>query len=161
MFSEKDYNSFISKIEPIIIDTYEPNPSEEAIKNGKYFFQNGFWPATKDYIYFYDKSKINIHKKPLLSLCKKLPKFHNANDQHSGTISSFDLLPQIEILESQSPQETLQQMIFSEHFANLLCGSNIATIQPVSRGNNSAFLIILDKKYREFMEQEGKEPFDD
>ncbi len=161
MFSKNEYQSFISSLQPIIADTYIPEPSEEDFKNGKYFFQNGFWPATQDFIYFYNKEKLGNHKKQLLALCNKLPRFHQANSQHSGTISSFDLLPRIEILESQSPQELFQQMVFSEHFANLLCGNNIAITKNVTHGENAAFLIILDKKYRDYLEKNGQEPADD
>lgn len=81
-----------------------------------------------------------------------MPKCHPATDQHAGIILAFDLLVDEETMKSQTNQEVLQQMVFAEHFANLLCACKIATTQVISDGNQSAFIIILDKKYRDFLE---------
>ena len=161
MFSMEKYISFKKEVESIIIDTYVSHPTKEMLSNDDYFFQEGLWTNTNDLIYFYDKKKLAKHKSKLLSICKCLPKFHQPTEQHAGTISSFDLLPSTEQLKSQSLDDTFYQLIISNHFANLVCGADIASIAPVTRGKDKAFLIVLDSKYRSYMEREGQEPFDD
>lgn len=161
MFSKKEYEIFQQAVETIILDTFVEEPTEEGLKEDKYFFQKGLLAGTEDNIYFYDKKKIESHKPKLLSLCKQLPKYHQPTDNHAGTISSFDLMPNMEVISSQPPEDFLYQTAISNHFANLVCGANIAFVGTVSNGKNTAFLIFLDSKYRSYMEREGQEPFED
>ncbi len=155
MFAKEEYRSFLSELLPILDDTYTQDPTEDSVRSGACFFQNGRLPSTKDYTYFYHTDRLDAHKTQMLSMCKKLPKFCPATEQHSGIISSFDLLPVTEILETEDPQELFQQMIYSEHFANLLCGAGIATAHPITHEAGGevieGFVIILDKKYRSYL----------
>lgn len=161
MFSKEEYKIFQRTVEIITKDTFVEEPTEEDFQKNKYFFQRGLWSGTEENIYFYDKQKLKSHKQKLLSMCKSIPKFHNPSEDHAGTISSFDLLPNMEIFSSQSPKDTFYQMIISNHFANLVCGADIAKVGVVSNGEDKAFLIVIDSKYRSYMEREGQEPFED
>ena len=161
MFSKEEYIIFQRNVEMITKDTFVEEPTEEEFQKGSYFYQHGLCTGTEKLLYFYDKQKLNSHKKKLLSLCKRLPKFHNPSEDHAGTISSFDLLPNMEIFLSQSPEDTYYQMIISNHFANLVEGADIAKAVTVPVGEGAAFLIILDRKYRSYMESEDQEPFED
>ena len=84
-----------------------------------------------------------------------------ATDVHAGTISSFDLIPNTEVISSQPPEDSLYQRAISNHFANLVCGADIAFVGTVSNKKGTAFLIFLDSKYRSFMESDDQEPFED
>ena len=57
--------------------------------------------------------------------------------------------------------ETIYQFNLSNHFANLVCGTEIASINPISNGKDSAFVIVLDGRYRSYMEGNGQEAFED
>lgn len=161
MLSKDKYKIFQREVEPIVEDTFIQKINEENFNPDDYFFQFGLWSHTQDSLYFYDKQRLANHKNKLLSICKRLPKFHPPTNGHAGIISSFDLIPDQKTLASQSPEETIYQFNLSNHFANLVCGTEIASINPISNGKDSAFIIVLDSKYRSFMEREGQEPFED
>lgn len=161
MFSKEEYEIFQRNVEIITSDTFVKEPTEEDFQNNKYFFQRGLWAGTEENIYFYDKQRILAHKQKLLSMCKRIPKFHKPSKDHAGTISSFDLMPNMEIISSQPPENMIYQIAISNHFTNLLCGADIAKVGTVSVGKDTAFLIFIDKKYRSYMEREGQEPFED
>ena len=160
MFSKDEYKIFQRDVERIILDTFVEETTEEGFKKEKYFFQKGLLAGTEDNIYFYDKEKIKSHKNKLLSLCKQLPKYHQATDVHAGTISSFDLMQNTEVISSQPPEEYLYQRAISNHFANLVCGADIAFVGTVSSEKGTAFLIFLDSKYRSYMESDDQDPFE-
>ena len=160
MFSKDEYKIFQRDVERIILDTFVEDPTEEGFKQEKYYFQKGLLAGTEDNIYFYDKEKIKSHKNKLLSLCKQLPKYHQATDVHAGTISSFDLMQNTEVISSQPPEEYLYQRAISNHFANLVCGADIAFVGTVSSEKGTAFLIFLDSKYRSYMESDDQDPFE-
>lgn len=161
MISKENYEVFQSGLEPIVKGTFVPTPNQNDLIANHYFIQNGLWGGTEKFVYVYDKRKIDSHKKALLSLCKKLPKFHKPTDQHAGTISCFDLLMDYTKDSSLSQDDVFHQLILTNHFANLLSATNIAKIQPASAGSHNAFLLIIDVKYRNFMERDGQEPADD
>ena len=161
MFSNEEYVYFKREVEPIIADTYVANPTKKGLANNEYFFQEGLWTNSDNLLYFYDKKRLLKHKNKLLSICKRLPKFHQPTKQHAGTISSFDLILSPEQIKSQSLEDTFYQLTLSNHFANLVCGADIAGITPVTDGKNKAFLIVIDPKYRDYMERTGIEPFED
>ena len=51
---------FQQAVETIILDTFVEEPTEEGLKEDKYFFQKGLLAGTEDNIYFYDKKKNRI-----------------------------------------------------------------------------------------------------
>lgn len=158
---KNDYAIFQRELESIVEDTFVKTPTEEEFKKNRYFFQPGLWAGTEKGIYFYDKQKVESHRQKLLSICKRLPKFHSPSNDHAGTISGFETLPPIDIFSNQSAEEVLHSLELSNNFAHLLCALKIAQISIVSHGKDKAFLIVLDKKYRSYFEKEGQEPFDD
>lgn len=160
MFSQKDYEIFQRNIEGILDDTFVEKPTKENFNNNRYFFQQGLWSGTEDGFYFYDKQKLEYHKQKLLSMCKILPKLHKPSKDHAGTISSFETLPPVEVFSSSSAEDMQYFLTLSNHFANLLCGTQIAQVSPVSHEGTTAFLIVLDSKYRSYFEKEGQEPAD-
>ena len=161
MLSKDKYKIFQQEIEPIVEDTFIKELDDENIQIDDYFFQFGLWSHTQESLYLYDKQKLAKHKNKLLSICKRLPKFHPPADGHAGIISSFDIIPDPQTLASQSPEETMYQFNLSNHFANLVCGTEIANVNPISNGKDKAFVIVLDSKYRSYMEREGQEPYED
>lgn len=161
MFSQKDYETFQRNIEGILDDTFVKKPTEDELKNNRYFFQKGFWSGTEHGFYFYDRQKIDSHKPKLLSMCKGIPKLHQPSKEHAGTISSFETLPPMEIFSTASHEDVQYYLALSNHFANLLCASQIAKVALVSHEGTTAFLIVLDSKYRSYFEKDGQEPADD
>lgn len=161
MFSQKDFEIFKKDVEGILRDTFVQKPDRDEFQNNKYFFQRGLWSGTENNFYFYNKQKLASHKQKLLSMCKRIPKLHKPSKDHAGTISSFETLPPSEMFTSQSPENALYYFSLSNHFANLLCGSKIAQVNLFSHGGTTAFLIVLDSKYRSYFEKEGQEPADD
>lgn len=160
MLSKEKYASFQREVEPIVEDTFIKKINENTFQPDDYFFQFGLWSHTQESIYVYDKQKLAKYKNTLLSICKRLPKFHPPANGHAGIISSFDLIPDQKTLASQSPEETIYQFNLSNHFANLVCGTEIASINPISNGKDRAFVIVIDGKYRSYMESDGQEPFE-
>lgn len=161
MNSKNDYSLFQQELESILDDTIVKTPTEEELNKGRYFFHPGLWAGTEKNLYFYDKQKIEAHRQKLLSMCKRLPRYHKPSNDHAGTISCFDTLPPVDIFSNQSQEDALYSIDLSNNFAHLLCALKIAQVGIVSQGNNKAFLIVLDKKYRSYFEKEGQEPFDD
>lgn len=161
MNSKHDYDIFKQEIEAIVKDTFVKTPTEEEFKKDRYFFLQGLWSGTEKAIYFYDKQKIEAHRSKLLSICKRLQKFHQASNDHAGTISSFETLPPEDIFSSQPVEESIYNLELSNKFTHLLCALNIAKVSVVSQGEERAFLIVLDKKYRSYFEKDGQEPYDD
>ena len=161
MLSKDKYIMFQRDVEAIVEDTFIKELDEENAQPDDYFFQFGLWSHTQELLYLYDKQKLGKHKSKLLSICKRLPKLQSPANGHAGIISSFDLIPDLQTFASQSPEETIYQFNLSNHFANLVCGTEIANINPISNGKDKAFVIILDSKYRSYMESEGQEPFED
>lgn len=161
MFSQKDFDSFQNNVESILDDAFVKKPTDEELKKGKYFFQRGLWSGTENNFYFYDKQKLEYYKPKLLAICKRIPKLHKPSKDHAGTISSFETLPPLETFSVQSDRDIQYYLSLSNHFANLLCGSKIAQVNLFSHGGTTAFLIVLDSKYRSYFEKEGQEPADD
>lgn len=157
MFSNlEDFYKFANTLKPILADTFVYKPTKEDFKQGNYFLQKGLWSGTENQVFVYDRKKLESHKSTLLSLCKMLPKLQQATNDHAGIISSFDLLLDITKYPQQTPEEIHTQFSISNHFANFLCGSGIASVTTVENGQNQAFLIVLDKKYCSYFEKEGQ-----
>ena len=157
----EEFESFERDVEGILRDTFVLKPSKDEFENGKYYFQRGLWSGTENNFYFYEKQKLESHKLKLLSMCKSLPKLHKASNDHAGTISSFETLPPDEMIKRQTTEEFVSFLSLSNHFANLLCGAQIAQVRRFTHEETTAFLIILDKKYRSYMEDEGQERLGD
>lgn len=161
MFSKENYSIFSSKLLPIVEDTLEKEPDKDNFNPNSYFMKRGLWEGTEKQIYLYHKEKLPLHKKTLLSLCKSLPKFHQPSEKHGGTISAFDLLVDARKHPELTSDEKYYQIIMANHFSNLLEATQIAQPHPASYQNHKTFLIVINPKYREYMEKDGIEPFDD
>ena len=161
MLSKEDYTLFEKTIESITKETFVEDINDDDLNQYNYFIQSCFWPSTEEFFYAYDKRKIPYYKKVLLALCKKLPKLHEPCEHHAGTISCFDLIMDFREHPELSSDDIFYQISLSNHFANLLSASNIASVHFANVGENKAYLIAIDPKYREYMEKDGIEPFDD
>lgn len=161
MISKEAYNKFSTKLHKIVEDTLETNPDENNFDPNSYFIKRGLWEGTEEHIYLYDKEKIPLHKKSLLLLCKSLPKLHKPSEKHGGTISAFDLLVNPKDSSDIETEDGYYQVLMANHFTNLLEFTQIAQIHPATYKNHKSFLIVINPKYREFMEKDGQEPADD
>ena len=155
MFSKEEFDRFRRDVVPIIEDTFLQTFTDEDYQKADFelFGQYGLWSHMENDVFLYNKQKINSYKMELLSICRRIPKFQQPCNDHAGIISSFDLLPRHNIVSTSTSDEILSFFCISAHFANLLCGADIATCVPIDNGKDKAFLIVLDKEYRSYFEE--------
>ena len=153
------YGSFAPLLMKIVEDTFvnDENRSVSELKDGwnqgLYFSARGLWEGTEAQIYLYEKRKIPDHLDDLFSLCKMLPKFHQPSEKHGGTISPFDLLVDRRNYPELTGDDSYYMVMMANHFSNLLTAANIAQIHPATCREHKSFLIVLNPKYREYVNE--------
>ena len=155
MFTREEFDKFQRDVASIIEDTFLQSFTDEDYQKADFevFGQYGLWSHMEKDVFLYNKQKIDSHKMELLSICRGIPKMQQPCNEHAGIISSFDLLPHLDIVSTSSPEETVSFFLSSTHFANLLCGADIASVVPIEQGKDRAFLIVLNKEYRSYFEE--------
>lgn len=160
MFSNKSYSEFKAVLNPILEDCRVAEPTKEDFSNNKYYVQRGLMHGTSGTIYVYDRKKLDSHKTTFLKLAKLLPKLQGPTNDHAGIILTLDLFTNI-TENPLSTEEARSQLNLANHFINFLTLTNIAAPCNFKIKDSKALALIIDKKYRDFMEPKGQEPADD
>lgn len=69
MLSKSEYARFTAELIPILNDCYVPDPTEDGVREGQYYYTQGLSSPAKEYMYFYDKYKLAAHRAKLQSMC--------------------------------------------------------------------------------------------
>ena len=155
MLSDKSYSVFKAILDPIVRECAVLKPTRENYENGKYYLQRGVMPETSKFTYAYDRKKVDSYVLIFLKLAKWLPKFQESTDTHAGMICTLDLFTNI-IATPTSDEETKSQLNLANHFINFLTLTNIAKAYGFKLQNHSVILLGIDIKYRDYMEEGGK-----